>query len=145
MQRWEKGEPSPRNQAGAFPGSFLCLPRSVWACLLGTAHVCGVRAEDHLQGPPPEGTWPQTPPLEGGVQNLPDLKLRKRFRGPVSGHFVPPCMHGARVPALWALWFRTSSLSFLVCGQEACDSHLIEKLLGFNEMTCAAIVGFSFL
>lgn len=30
---------------------FVCLPRSVWARLLGTAHVCGVRAEDHLQGP----------------------------------------------------------------------------------------------
>lgn len=34
---------------------------------------------------------------------------------------------------------------FLVCGQEAPDSHLMGKLLGFNEMTCAAIVGFSFL
>lgn len=37
---------------GLFQAVFLCLPRSVWACLPGTAHVCGVRVEDHLQGPP---------------------------------------------------------------------------------------------
>ena len=35
--------------------------------------------------------------------------------------------------------------ALLVRGQEARGSHLMGKLWGFNEMTCAAIAGFSFL